>query len=83
MSRLDKFGSQFDRWMKGEKRNALPSWKIIMNVANAMGAKWKYDTAENVFNEIVTSHPFFAGMSYKKIGKKGMKTGKILTRKIS
>ncbi len=76
MSRLDKFGSQFDRWMKGEKRNALPSWKIIMNVANAMGAKWKYDTAENVFNEIVTSHPFFAGMSYKKIGKKGMKTGK-------
>ena len=82
MSRLDKFGSQFDRWMKGEKRDARSSWKIILGVANAMNppgggnAKWKYNSAEDVFKEIANSIPSFSGMSYFKLGNKGMKVKK-------
>jgi len=75
MSRLDKFGSQFDRWMKGEKRDARSSWKIICGVANAMNAKWKYNSAEDVFKEITNSIPSFSGMNYFKLGNKGMKLG--------
>jgi NADH-quinone oxidoreductase subunit G len=72
MSRLDKFGSQFDRWMKGEKRDARSSWKIILGVANAMNAKWKHNSAEDVFKEIANTIPSFSGMNYFKIGNKGM-----------
>ncbi len=75
MSRLDKFGSQFDRWMKGEKRDARSSWKIICGVANAMNAKWKYNSAEDVFKEIANTIPSFSGMNYFKLGNKGMKLG--------
>ncbi|MBS4027013.1 MAG: molybdopterin-dependent oxidoreductase [Ignavibacteriales bacterium] len=73
MSRLDKFGSQFDRWMKGEKRDARSSWKIISGVANAMNAKWKYNSAEDVFKEIANTVSSFQGMSYFKMRNKGMK----------
>ncbi len=72
MSRLDKFGSQFDRWAKGAKRDARPTWKIIAGIASLMGAKYKYNTAEDVFNEIVAHVDGFKGMSYRKIGTMGM-----------
>lgn len=72
MSRLDKFGSQFDRWAKGAKRDARPTWKIIAGIASLMGAKYKYNTAEDVFNEIVSHVDGFKGMSYRKIGTMGM-----------
>lgn len=72
MSRLDKFGSQFDRWAKGAKRDARPTWKIITGIASLMGAKYRYNTAEDVFNEIVSHVEGFKGMSYRKIGTMGM-----------
>jgi NADH-quinone oxidoreductase subunit G len=72
MSRLDKFGSQFDRWAKGTKRDARPTWRIVTAIASLMGAKYKYNTAEDVFNEIVSRVDDFKGMTYMKIGKKGM-----------
>lgn len=76
MSRLDKFGAQNDRWMKGARRDARPTWRITMSVANALGAKWKYSTAEDVFNEIVSVIESFRGMSYMRIGPGGMKLKK-------
>ncbi|MBX2992925.1 MAG: molybdopterin-dependent oxidoreductase [Bacteroidetes bacterium] len=72
MSRLDKFGSQFDRWAKGAKRDARPTWKIVAGIASVMGAKYKYSTAEDVFNEIASHVEGFKGMSYRKIGTMGM-----------
>ncbi len=73
MSRLDKFGSQFnDRWAKGSKRDARPTWKIVAGIASLMGAKFRYNTAEEVFNEISASINGFKGMTYRKIGNKGM-----------
>ncbi len=73
MSRLDRFGAHNDRWMKGPKRDARPSWRICCAVANALGAKWRYGTAEEVFNEIASSIEAFRGMSYLKLGAHGAK----------
>ena len=72
MSRLDRFGAHNDRWMKGVRRDARPSWHIVRSVAAALGAKLKYNTAEDVFNEIAQKVEPFKGLSYLKIGSKGV-----------
>ena len=72
MSRLDKFGSQFDRWARGSKRDARSTWRITAGIAVLMGAKFKYQTAEDVFNEIATQVDSFKGMSYRKVANRGM-----------
>ncbi len=72
MSRLDKFGSQFDRWSKGAKRDARPSWKIITGLASLMGTKYRYNTAEDVFNDIASSIESYRGMNYTRLGNKGL-----------
>jgi NADH-quinone oxidoreductase subunit G len=71
MSRLDKFGSQFDRWARGPKRDCRPNWKIITMLASAMGVKYKYNTAEDVFNEMASTTPAFKGLTYRKLGNRG------------
>jgi NADH-quinone oxidoreductase subunit G len=71
MSRLDKFGAPNDRWMKGIRRDARPSWRIAFAIANALGAKWKYTTVEDVFAELASNTASFKGMSYATIGSRG------------
>jgi len=72
LSRLDKFGSQYDRWARGAKRDARPPWRIIAGIAALMGAKFKYQAAEDVFNEIAGRVDAFGGMSYRRLGTKGL-----------
>ncbi len=72
MSRLDKFGAHNDRWMKGARRDARATWRILNAVASALGAKWKYKTVEDVFNEMASTIPAFKGMSYMRIGSRGI-----------
>jgi NADH-quinone oxidoreductase subunit G len=72
MSRLDKFGTSFDRWGRGTKRDARPTWRIIAGIASLMGAKYRYNTAEEVFNEIAANVDAFKGMTYGKLGTKGL-----------
>ena len=71
MSRWDKFAAANDKWGKGIKRDARSSWRILAAVASAMGAKMKYATAEEVFNEMSERLPAFKGLSYMKVGSKG------------
>jgi NADH-quinone oxidoreductase subunit G len=49
MSRLDKFGTKFDRWAQGKHYDARSSWKILVGLASALGHKLKYNMAEEVF----------------------------------
>jgi NADH-quinone oxidoreductase subunit G len=72
LSRLDRFGSPFDRWAKGPRRDARPSWRIIAGVASVMGVKYKYATVEDLFNEMASAVEAFKGLSYRKIGSKGV-----------
>ncbi len=71
MSRWDKFASHNDRWGKGPRCDARPSWKILTMLSGVMGTKLKYNSADEVFNEIVHKIPEFKGLSYLKIGKHG------------
>jgi NADH-quinone oxidoreductase subunit G len=71
MSRLDRFGTSFDRWGKGQKRDARPTWKVIAGIASVMGFKYRYQTAEEVFHELSTTVPAFRGLDYRKIGTAG------------
>ncbi len=68
-SRLDKFGAHNDRWNQREKRYSRPNWKIIMNIANLLGANWNYKSAEDVFNEISKQISSFSGMTYELLDK--------------
>ncbi len=75
MSRLDKFGSPFDRWAKGVKVDARPTWRIIAGIASLMGVKYRYTSAEDVFVEMASTLDAFKGMSYRKVGDKGVTLG--------
>jgi NADH-quinone oxidoreductase subunit G len=76
MSRLDKFGSHNDRWTRGARRDARPTWRVLTNLAGVLGAKWKYSTVEDVFNEMAATIPAFRGLSYLRIGSQGMMLSK-------
>jgi NADH-quinone oxidoreductase subunit G len=71
MSRLDRFGAHNDRWMKSARRDARPSWRILKGVASALGTKWKYNMAEEVFAEMAQKIDAFKGLNYQKVGMKG------------
>jgi NADH-quinone oxidoreductase subunit G len=77
MSRLDKFGTRFDRWAKGNKHDARSTWKIIAGLASTLGGKFKFNMAEEVFNEMSKKVDAFKGLDYDVIGDKGamLKTG--------
>ncbi|MFA6468352.1 MAG: molybdopterin-dependent oxidoreductase [Bacteroidota bacterium] len=71
MSRWDKFAAHNDKWGKGPRRDARPSWKIVASIAGVMGTKYKFNTVEEVFNDLCQKVEGFKGMSYLKVGKKG------------
>lgn len=81
VSRLDKFGTEFDRWGKVKKIDARPTWKIISGLANAQNNKFRYSTSEDVFNEMVKSIPEFVGLDYEVIGEKGAALKKFVNTK--
>ncbi|MGE5316127.1 MAG: molybdopterin-dependent oxidoreductase [Acidobacteriota bacterium] len=71
MSRWDRFSAHNDTWGKGPKRDSRASWRIVAAIGNIMGGKFKYATAEEVFNEIAHTVEAFKGLTYLKIGTKG------------
>ena len=73
MSRWDKFAAQNDKWGKGTKRDARVSWRVIAAIGAALGAKMKYNLADDVFREMSEKVPSFKGLSYLKIGSSGKK----------
>ena len=72
MSRLDRFGSPFDKWARGHKRDAREGWRFVQLVANELGLDWKYLYTEDIFEEIAELVPEFKGMSYETIGNLGL-----------
>jgi len=82
MSRLDKFGTQWDRWASGKKINALPTWKILTLVAKAMGGKLKFNMAEEIFSEMANSIEAFKNLDYDVIGELGAKVKSEISNKV-
>ncbi len=48
----------------GESR---PDWQIIMDVANRLGAGWKYSHPSEIYKEIAALTPMFAGVTYERL----------------
>lgn len=44
-----------------------PDWQIIRDVANHMGADWKYQHPSDVMDEIAALAPMFAGVTYERL----------------
>jgi NADH-quinone oxidoreductase subunit G len=72
LSRLDKFGTEFDRWGNVKRIDARPTWKILSGLSKAFGGKLNYNMAEDVFNEIAKSIPAFKNLDYDVIGENGI-----------
>ena len=54
---------------KGECKD---DWEILVEIMNRIGYECHYDTVEDIFNELRTVTPSYAGMSYAKVEKDGL-----------
>lgn len=73
MSRWDKFASQNDRWGRPSKKDARPTWRILTILANAMGAKLRFTSSEDVLKEMSERIGPLKGMTYLRLGSLGQK----------
>jgi formate dehydrogenase major subunit len=47
--------------------DSRPDWRIIQDVANAMGANWTYEHPSEIMREIASLTPLFAGVTYERL----------------
>jgi NADH-quinone oxidoreductase subunit G len=80
MSRLDKFGTKFDRWAQGKHYDARSSWRILTGLASALGQKFKYNMAEEVFLDVANSIEAFKGLDYDEIGELGVQLKSVTSK---
>jgi formate dehydrogenase (NADP+) alpha subunit len=52
--------------------NAKADWKILCEIATRMGYPFIYGSPEEVMGEIATLTPQYAGISYNRLGEKGL-----------
>jgi len=83
MSRLDKFGTKYDRWASGNRIDEYPTWKILTLLSKAMGYKMKYNMAEVVFAEMSSTIDAFKDINYDDIGEPGIKIKTELSKIVS
>ncbi len=48
---------------------AKDDWWIIMQIANRMGASWNYSNPKEIFEEVRTVTPSYAGITYERLEK--------------
>jgi len=49
-----------------------PDWRIIQDVANRLGASWNYQNPSEIYHEMASLTPLFAGATYERL--EGYKT---------
>jgi len=49
-----------------------PDWKILTELARRMGHNWSYGSAEDIFEEIRSLTPSYAGITYARIEQEGL-----------
>ena len=72
-SRLDRFGTTYDRWGQYIEHDARPSWQILTGIAQSIGAKWAYTHPEDVFEAAAAEVKELNGITYEKIGRRGVR----------
>ncbi|HUU30195.1 MAG TPA: molybdopterin-dependent oxidoreductase [archaeon] len=51
---------------------ALPGWEIMRCLGEALGGVYRFENAEQVFDDMAQKYPAFAGLDYGKIGSSGI-----------
>lgn len=51
---------------------ARADWEVICGISNKMGYPMKYTSAEDIFKEVVTVTPSYAGITYQRLEKEGL-----------
>ncbi|NLV25129.1 MAG: molybdopterin-dependent oxidoreductase, partial [Deltaproteobacteria bacterium] len=51
---------------------AKHDWEIHQLIANKLGLNWNYGSFEDIFKEITQCTPSYAGMTYERLGRKGL-----------
>jgi len=51
---------------------AKPDWEIIAEIATHMGYPMQYSSAQQIFEEITSVTPSYAGITYRRIDKEGL-----------
>jgi len=51
---------------------ALPDYEILTLLANRIGFNWRYDSAEDIFTEITSLTPSYAGINYGRLEQGGL-----------
>jgi formate dehydrogenase major subunit len=46
---------------------SLPDWQIIQEIANRLGATWQYKHPSEIYSEIASLTPLFAGVTYERL----------------
>ncbi|HEV7513068.1 MAG TPA: formate dehydrogenase subunit alpha [Candidatus Acidoferrum sp.] len=44
-----------------------PDWRIIQEIANRLGAKWQYQHPSEIYREVASLTPLFAGVTYERL----------------
>jgi formate dehydrogenase major subunit len=52
--------------------DSRPDWRIIMDIANRLGANWNYPSPKEIYDEIAALTPLMAGVTYDRL--EGYKT---------
>jgi formate dehydrogenase major subunit len=47
--------------------DSLPDWKIIQQIANRLGANWKYTHPADIYAELAPLTPIMAGVTYERL----------------
>ncbi len=48
-------------------QGSRPDWRIIQDVANRLGATWQYQHPSEIYREIASLTPLFAGVTYERL----------------
>jgi len=44
-----------------------PDWRIIQDIANRLGANWQYQHPSEIYDEVASLTPLFAGVTYERL----------------
>lgn len=72
LSRLDKFGTSYDRWGNIKKVDARSTWRIFGGLFSALGNRLKFNSADEVFEEMSRTIPELKNIDYDEIGEQGI-----------
>jgi NADH-quinone oxidoreductase subunit G len=66
--RLDRFGTNFDNWVKEDNKiDCLPAWEIMNELTKRLGLDLSFGTSREIIEEIASENPAFQDVNYERM----------------